>query len=93
MKFIVQSKEFKRDIKRLANGKYRNIINTELRRVVSTLASGEQLDYLYRDHALIGNFRGLRECHLAFDLVLLYQLEEDRLKLVRLGSHSETLGL
>jgi mRNA interferase YafQ len=46
----------------------------------------------YRDHALIG-FDGVRDCHLKPDLILLYDKpDEDTLRLVRLGSHSE-LGL
>ena len=93
MKSVVQSKDFKRDIKRLASSKYRNIINDKLRIVVGSLANDEPRDYSYRDHALIGKLKGFRECHLAFDLVLLYQLEEDKLKLLRLGSHTEVLGL
>ena len=46
-----------------------------------------------RDHALTGNWRDYRDCHIKPDLVLIYQKpESDILRLVRLGSHSE-LGL
>jgi len=46
----------------------------------------------HRDHALAG-FDGVRDCHLKPDRILLYDKpDEDTLRLVRLGSHSE-LGL
>ena len=54
MKSVIQSRDFKRDLKHLASGKYRNIINGKLRVVVGALANDEQLDYLCHDHALIG---------------------------------------
>ena len=39
------------------------------------------------------NLKGYRECHLAFDLVHVYKLEDDAVELARIGSHSEVLGL
>ena len=96
MRYLVQSKQFKRDLKRIAmsGNRYRNILNKELRDVVKTLANDEPLDYFYQDHALIGKRYGSRECHLAFDFLLVYRYEDDD-KLIheRLGTHSEVLGL
>lgn len=44
----------------------------------------------YRDHALIGDWSGYRECHLKPDLLLIYKkVEQSVLQLARLGSHSE----
>ena len=76
MRYVIQHKDFKRDIKRLARGKYRNIINTELSIIVHKLSNDEILDYSYHDHALTGNLKGFRECHLAFDLVMIYALDD-----------------
>jgi mRNA interferase YafQ len=46
-----------------------------------------------RDHALTGNWKDHRDCHVKPDLVLIYRLvDKTTLQLVRLGSHSE-LGL
>ena len=46
-----------------------------------------------RDHALIGEWKDHRDCHIRPDLVLIYRKPDDlSLELVRLGSHSE-LGL
>jgi len=56
----------------------------------SLLAENKPLPENYRDHALIGNWKGYRECHLKPDLLLIYRSEEsDVLKIARLGSHSE----
>ncbi|MXZ34913.1 MAG: type II toxin-antitoxin system mRNA interferase toxin, RelE/StbE family, partial [Acidobacteria bacterium] len=45
------------------------------------------------DHALSGEWKEFRDCHLKPDMVLIYQKKAtDKLRLVRLGSHSE-LGL
>lgn len=47
----------------------------------------------YHDHALTGDWKNFRDCHIKPDLVLIYQKPNDEiLQLVRLGSHSE-LGL
>ena len=42
-----------------------------------------------RDHALSGNWSGYRECHVRPDLLLIYEMAEGVLRLIRLGSHSE----
>jgi mRNA interferase YafQ len=44
----------------------------------------------YRDHALAGEWKDHRDCHIKPDLVLIYSKPNaNTLKLVRLGSHSE----
>jgi YafQ family addiction module toxin component len=46
-----------------------------------------------RDHALGGEWRDHRECHLKPDLLLIYRKPNAAvLQLVRLGSHSELFG-
>jgi mRNA interferase YafQ len=46
-----------------------------------------------RDHALTGDWKDFRDCHVKPDLVLIYSKPDDQtLVLVRLGSHAE-LGL
>jgi len=41
------------------------------------------------DHSLKGNYSGYREFHISGDLLVVYMIEEDTLKLIRIGSHSE----
>ena len=59
--------------------------------IIEILAEGKQLDSKYKDHSLIGNYKGYRECHIFPDSLLIYKHEEDILVLIlaRTGSHSE----
>ena len=46
----------------------------------------------FRDHELVGNWRGYRECHIAPDWLLIYKVHDGNVKLLRLartGSHAE----
>ena len=51
----------------------------------------KKLDDKYMDHSLIGKYKGLRECHIEPDWLLIYYVENNTLTLVlsRLGSHSD----
>ncbi|WP_119343147.1 type II toxin-antitoxin system YafQ family toxin [Facilibium subflavum] len=45
------------------------------------------------DHELKGNFKGVRECHIKPDDLLLYFIiEDDTLRLVDIGSHAKLFG-
>lgn len=85
---IVPSNQFKKDLK-LA--KKRGFTIDNLRDVVNTLASEEKLDDKYRDHALTGDYRGFRECHIESDWLLVYRVDQDELELFlfRTGTHSD----
>ncbi len=93
MRNIDESREFKKDKKRIErSGSYRKNMKQRLTTALITLANDGVLDYSYRDHELIGDKKGYRECHILFDLVLLYRYEgDDLLILERLGSHSDIL--
>jgi mRNA interferase YafQ len=86
MKHIRRSTQFKKDYKR-AKKAGKNL--AELQKVIYQLAVGKSLDPSYSDHALLGNYRGCRECHLEPDWLLIYKTTETELALVRIGSHSE----
>ncbi len=61
--------------------------------IVKALACDAPLAEKHRDHALTGDWKDHRDCHVKPDLVLIYRKPDDsELHLVRLGSHSE-LGL
>ncbi len=93
MRRIERSSAFKRDYKREAKGPYRASLDTLLIQVLQALVSDSPLDHRYRDHALIGQWMGYRECHIKPDLLLIYRKTDDGgLRLARLGSHSALFG-
>lgn len=93
MRTIEWTSQFKRDYKREGKGQHRATLDVDLFLVVDTLANDQLLEPRYRDHALTGEWKDYRDCHIKPDLVLIYQKpDDDTMRLVRLGSHSE-LGL
>ena len=93
MRTIKQSSAFKSDLKREAKGLHRVALAKGFVDIVETLASDKPLARKYRDHALTGQWKDHRDCHVRPDLILIYRKPDDAvLQLVRLGSHIE-LGL
>lgn len=41
---------------------------------IEIIASGKPLDRKYRDHALSGDLKGYRECHIKPDVLLIYKV-------------------
>ncbi len=82
---ISYSKKFKKDFKKIDD----NEIKDELKNIISKLANSEPLEVKYKEHALKGNYKNFRECHLAPDMLLIYKIENNILYCYRLGSHSE----
>ena len=85
---IVLSNRFKKDLKLIAKRGY----NLELlNKIVELLASQEKLPAKHKDHELIGNYVGFRECHIQPDWLLVYRIEDDDLILFlsRTGTHSD----
>ena len=90
MRTINQSTQFKRDLKREAKGLHRQALQRDFVTIVSMLANDQPLAEKHRDHALTGDWKDHRDCHIKPDLVLIYRMLDDTvLQLVRLGSHSE----
>ncbi|MGI2027112.1 type II toxin-antitoxin system YafQ family toxin [Endozoicomonas acroporae] len=42
-----------------------------------------------KDHALVGDWLGFRDCHIKPDLLLIYRIHDRKLQLARIGSHSD----
>jgi mRNA interferase YafQ len=90
MRTIRRTSRFKRDYKREAKGRYRATLDQDLRAVLSVLIVDAPLPARYRDHALAGEWKDHRDCHIKPDLVLIYRKPDaEWLDLVRLGSHTE----
>lgn len=84
---------YKKHLKKISK---RNIDDVKkINDVVNTLQRGEKLAERFKDHALIGNFIGHRECHITPDILLIYKIEENILilELVDTGSHADLFGL
>jgi len=84
-----QSTRFRRDVKRLQ--RQGNDLSA-LEAVIVALAAQQPLAERYQDHALVGNWRGFRECHIRPDWLLIYRLEGDELQLARTGHHAALFG-
>ena len=85
---IVSSTKFKKDLKVAIKRGYDMRLLDE---VVSKLANGETLPDKNKDHALVGNFAGCRECHITPDWLLIYEIDDGELLLylTRTGSQSD----
>ena len=80
--------KFQKDLKRIEKRGYNiNLLTT----VIKILAAGETLDKRYEDHALKGEYKGCRECHIAPDWLLIYEVIDSTLilYLTRTGTHSD----
>lgn len=86
MRVIRRTSHFRKDIKRLQKrGKKFDVFKN----VINTIFSGNKLEQKFRDHALIGEYKGARECHIEPDWLLIYELTSDELILIRTGTHSD----
>jgi mRNA interferase YafQ len=86
---VFRSKSFKKAFKKLSENDQDAVFS-----VIETLALGESLERHMHDHALIGNFKGCRECHVKPDLLLIYRINDEvlELTLIEVGKHSELFG-
>ena len=86
---IVKTKRFKTAYKRVSQ--LPAFKKETFRVVIETLAEGNKLDAKYKDHRLTGNLKDFRECHLAPDILLLYQIDDGLLvlTLVSVGNHAQ----
>ena len=90
MRAIEWTSAFRRDYKRTKATPRHKDIETLLPEIVGLLAQDQPLQDKHRDHALVGNWKNHRECHLKPDLLLIYKRpDKDTLRLVRMGTHSE----
>jgi len=82
--------QFKRDYKLAIK---RGCDPKKLETVITLLCSEQPLPEKYRDHALADsrNYKGMRECHIQPDWLLIYKVVQETLilRFVRTGSHSD----
>ena len=90
-RLLKETGQFKTDKKRLkGSGRYDW---DKIRVVVKELMNDRSLDAKHHDHALVGEYAGVRECHIEPDWLLIYDKDgpdaTGTLRLIRTGSHSE----
>ena len=81
--------QFKKDLKTAIK---RGKDLSTLKYVVIELVNERPLDPIYKDHPLVGNYKGDRECHIEPDWLLIYTVIGSDLILVRMGTHSDLYG-
>lgn len=82
----VYTRQFAKDVKRMQR---RGKDMMKLKSLVIRLVSGTVPDPLHRDHMLLGNWQGRRECHIEADWLLIYKPESERVIFERTGSHAD----
>ncbi len=84
------SGQFKRDYKLAMK---RNCNPEKMQAVLNMLLKEQPLPEAYRDHDLVNSrdYKGMRECHIEPDWLLVYKIyrEDMTLRLIRTGSHSD----
>lgn len=85
---LVTTGQFRKDYKRL---KKRGYDMSLLENTINLLLNEQSLDDRYRDHGLVGNYVGFRECHILPDWLLIYAADKEKLILTasRTGTHSD----
>ena len=80
------TKQFEKDIKR-AKRRRKNL--EKLKIIIRTILEGKKLDPIHREHRLIGDYKGRRECHVESDWLLIYKVEKGIIIFERTGTHSD----
>lgn len=61
----------------------------KIKEVVVTLQTCDILEPKLKDHALLGEYKDFRECHIFGDLVIVYKRDKQTLTLYRIGRHQD----
>ena len=80
------TKQFQKDVKMI---KKRGKDIEKLKYVIIQLVNEKPLDKEYREHKLIGSYKGRRECHIKTDWLPIYKIIEKEIIFERTGSHSD----
>lgn len=85
---LVTTTAFRKDLK-LAKKRGYDLSLIEV--VLDMLLEEQTLPERYKDHALVGNYTGFRECHILPDWLLIYSINKSELILTasRTGTHSD----
>lgn len=82
----VYTKQFEKDLK-LSKRRGKNLEKFKI--LARTLIAEQKPDPIHRDHKLIGNYLGRRDCHIESDWLLLYKIDGKTIIFERMGTHSD----
>lgn len=82
---------FKKDWKRAIK---RNKDINKLTLVINLILTENELPKKYKDHSLIGDYVGCKECHIEPDWLLIYEIlyEKGIVNFIRTGTHADLFG-
>ena len=80
------TKQFAKDMK-LAQKRGKD--PEKLKPIVRALVRGQPLDPIHRDHRLVGDYVGRRECHIEANWLLIYKQQGTTIIFERTGTHSD----
>jgi mRNA interferase YafQ len=86
MRRIAQQRWFVDDVKRM---KRRGKDIEDLIATIELLCETGTLPQNYRPHQLTGEWKGVWECHIEPDWLLIYDVTPDEVILIRTGSHAD----
>ena len=78
--------QFERDLRLMQR---RGKDTGKLKTILTALINEEPLPERQRDHPLVGNYKGRRECHIEPDWLLIYKLINNEIIFERTGSHGD----
>jgi len=84
------STKFKKDFKTCAKRNYKMPL---LQQAIDTLRIPSPLPEKNKDHSLICNYAGYRECHIEPNWLLIYKQTDKELLLQRTGTHGDLFGM
>ena len=86
MRIPFYTKQFAKDLKRMQK---RGKSPEKIKKVIRKLLSEQPLDPIYKEHRLIGNFKGRRECQVKPDWLFIYKIVDSEIISERTGTSSD----
>ncbi len=86
MRIPSYTNQFGKDLKRMEK---RGKALSKIKKVIRKLVEEERLEAKFKDHKLVGSYKGRRECHIESDWLLIYKLLDAEIVFERTGSHSD----
>lgn len=86
MLHVIYRNHFEKDVAR-AGKRGKNML--KLKAIIELLVDELPLPAKNRDHRLVGNYIGRRECHIEPDWLLIYQIKDGTIIFERTGTHSD----